>query len=53
MGLYIIVLWLMIHNNAPAWCYVLFGISVLAYILRWADKQAMADRLKDIEEGLG
>ena len=29
----IVILWILIHLNAPAWCYVLLGVEFFAEVL--------------------
>lgn len=35
MFVYIILLWILINMSAPAWTYVLLGITALVTILKW------------------
>ena len=35
MIMHIILLWILIHLAAPAWCYVLLGMSAFITILEW------------------
>ena len=35
MFVYIILLWILINMSAPAWTYVLLGISAFITILKW------------------
>ena len=50
MGLYIIVLWILIQLEAPAWCYVIFGCSLVAHIHRWAEAERLKDAVNHLEE---
>lgn len=52
MGLYIIIFWMIYTLNAPAWCYVMFGITSFAQILRWCDKQKLKSQVEEIMEDI-
>jgi len=32
---YVLLLWILIHLSAPAWCYVLLGVGVFIIVLKW------------------
>jgi hypothetical protein len=38
MFVYIILLWILINMSAPAWTYVLLGISAFIKVLEWGIK---------------
>ena len=52
MGLYVIVLWLMLQAECPAWVYVLFGISVFTYMIRFGHRINIEERIDQLEEDI-